>query len=77
MTMLDKKKAKNKYVDENGVEWTKARCFFCQVHCSIYGGVKDGKVVAVEPLDEQSAHCHRMGRAWRRSSSGSTTTRSA
>ena len=36
MTMLDKKKAKNKYVDENGVEWTKARCFFCQVHCSIY-----------------------------------------
>ncbi len=61
MTMLDKKKAKNKYVDENGVEWTKARCFFCQVHCSIYGGVKDGKVVAVEPLDEQSAHCHRMG----------------
>ena len=35
MTMLDKKKAKGKYVDENGVERTKARCFFRQVHCSI------------------------------------------
>lgn len=52
---------KNKYLDENGVLWTKARCFFCNVHCQIYGGVKDGKVVAIKPLDEQSAHCHRMG----------------
>ena len=51
----------NKHLDENGVMWTKRRCFFCNVHCPIYGGVKDGKLVEVKPLDKQSAHCTRMG----------------
>jgi anaerobic selenocysteine-containing dehydrogenase len=54
---------KNKYRDENGITWTKARCFFCQVHCGIYGGVNDdNEVVCIKPLDAQSRVCTRMGK---------------
>ncbi|WP_180995167.1 molybdopterin-containing oxidoreductase family protein [Raoultibacter timonensis] len=52
----------NNYIDEDGTRWRKGRCFFCSVHCLLYGGVdKNGKLTEIIPLDEQSKHCYRMG----------------
>jgi anaerobic selenocysteine-containing dehydrogenase len=59
----DKGEHPNKHVDEHGITWTKARCFFCSDHCPIYGGVdKDGKLVKILPLDAQAAACSRIGK---------------
>lgn len=52
----------NNYTDENGITWKKGRCFFCGVHCVLYGGVDaNGKVVEVKGLDEQAKNCVRRG----------------
>ncbi|HWQ75638.1 MAG TPA: molybdopterin-dependent oxidoreductase [Syntrophomonas sp.] len=53
---------KNKSVDENGVQWTKIRCFFCNAHCPLYVGAKDGKIIELRPnTDLGGILCERMG----------------
>ncbi|GHT78297.1 hypothetical protein FACS1894104_1300 [Actinomycetota bacterium] len=53
----------NKKVDQNGVTWTKSRCFFCSVHCPLYVGVnKEGKIIEVQGLDTQGQKCRRRGK---------------
>jgi anaerobic selenocysteine-containing dehydrogenase len=52
----------NRYVDEQGVTWTKGRCHFCAVHCILYGGVdENGMLIEVKGLDAQSQNCYRRG----------------
>lgn len=52
----------NNYIDEDGIKWTKGRCFFCHGHCLLYGGSKDGKLVKLKALEPQAEHCERMGK---------------
>lgn len=52
----------NKAIDENGVQWTYSRCFFCHMNCAIRVGQKDGKLVEIRPNEEQeTVLCERMG----------------
>ncbi len=37
----------NRYVDEEGIEWVKSRCFFCSINCAILVGTRDGKIVGM------------------------------
>lgn len=53
---------KNNSVDENGVKWKKIRCFFCNMNCALYAGVKDGKIVELKPNESVGGIlCERMG----------------
>ncbi|MDR1713375.1 MAG: molybdopterin-dependent oxidoreductase [Coriobacteriales bacterium] len=52
----------NKYLDEDGITWTKGRCFFCHGHCQLYGGSKDGKLLRLVPMSEQARMCERFGK---------------
>ncbi|MGV8083488.1 MAG: hypothetical protein AB2L09_07655 [Coriobacteriia bacterium] len=54
----------NKHIDENGVQWTYSRCFFCHSNCAILVGVdtKTGKIVEIKPNEEHGTIlCERMG----------------
>ena len=52
----------NKSIDENGIQWTKMRCFFCNAHCPLYAGTKDGKIVEIKPNEDLGGIlCERMG----------------
>ena len=54
----------NKYVDENGVKWTKSRCFFCHCNCLMRVGVdqESGRIVEIQgDPTEGTVLCDRMG----------------
>lgn len=54
----------NKEIDEDGIQWTQNRCFFCHMNCSLYVGVdtKTGQIVKIEPNEEQGTElCERIG----------------
>ncbi|MDR2109562.1 MAG: molybdopterin-dependent oxidoreductase [Coriobacteriales bacterium] len=52
----------NKYLDEEGVLWTKGRCFFCHAHCQLYGGVKDGRLCKLKAIEPSAQFCERFGK---------------
>lgn len=55
----------NKYVDENGVQWTYSRCFFCHMNCGIVIGVdKDtDQIVEIKGnWKEGTVLCDRIGK---------------
>lgn len=52
----------NKSLDEDGILWTRGRCFFCHGHCQLYGGSIDGKLVKLKAIDDQAFHCERFGK---------------
>lgn len=54
----------NKEIDENGIQWTQSRCFFCHMNCSLFVGVntKTGLIEKIEANEEQgSMNCERIG----------------
>ncbi len=53
----------NNYVDEDGIKWTKSRCFFCHSHCSMLIGSKDGKIITMKPNESDyfNGMCERIG----------------
>ncbi|MEG0324494.1 MAG: molybdopterin-dependent oxidoreductase, partial [Raoultibacter sp.] len=54
----------NKYLDENGIRWTKSRCFFCHMNCGILVGVNDetGVIEEIAPNDQHGTIlCERIG----------------
>ena len=52
----------NRYVDEEGIEWVKSRCFFCSINCAILVGTRDGKIVGMAPNEEHgTVLCERIG----------------
>lgn len=60
--MFESGRMPNKYVDENGVQWTYSRCFSCDMNCAVIVGVKDGKIIEIRPNEEQgTVLCERMG----------------
>lgn len=63
MTQISLEGMPNKGIDENGVQWTKSRCFFCHQNCAIFVGVKDGTIAEIRPNEEQgTVLCERMGK---------------
>jgi len=55
----------NKYVDENGVRWTYARCFRCDMNCGILVGVdvETDRLVEIRPnAKEGTVLCDRAGK---------------
>lgn len=55
----------NKHIDENGVQWTYSRCFFCHMNCGIMIGVdtKTDKVVEIKGNPKEgTVLCDRMGK---------------
>lgn len=54
----------NKHIDENGVQWTYSRCFFCHMNCGIIVGVdtRTERIVEIRPNERQrTVLCDRMG----------------
>lgn len=54
----------NKYIDENGVQWTYSRCFFCHMNCGIVIGVDTATDRVTEirgNWKEGTVLCDRMG----------------
>jgi anaerobic selenocysteine-containing dehydrogenase len=59
----------NKYIDENGVQWTYSRCFYCHMNCGIVIGVdtQTEKVVEIRGnWKEGTVLCDRMGEKGRK-----------
>ena len=54
----------NKYIDENGVQWTYSRCFSCHENCGVVVGtdMETGEIVEIKPKeDEDTILCDRIG----------------
>lgn len=53
---------RNGYVDEDGIKWVKSRCGFCSINCAILVGVRDGKIVKMQPNEDHGTLlCERIG----------------
>jgi anaerobic selenocysteine-containing dehydrogenase len=62
--MSDVEFVPNKHIDENGVQWTYSRCFFCHMNCGIMIGVDvaTDRVVEIKGNPKEGAVlCDRMG----------------
>lgn len=54
----------NKFIDEEGVQWTYSRCFWCHANCGILVGVdtKTDQIVEIKPNPKTgTVLCDRMG----------------